>query len=115
MYQPFVLFLLGIFASSVLCLPPHQASRHSSYPVAEDVAAPLVFAHYMLCTRPPDGGYTNDIKLAQDVGISAFALNYGGWGVDFSVQDGYLSDLLGRCKARLHGLHLYRYHQCKGQ
>ncbi len=92
MYQPFVVFLLGMFALPVLCLPPHQASRNSLQLSAKDTAAPLVFAHYMLCTRPPNGDYTYDIKLAQDVGISAFALNYGGWGVDFSVQDGYLSD-----------------------
>lgn len=48
---------------------------------------PLVFAHYMLVTRPPNGDYTNDINLAKSAGIDAFVINYGGWGVDFGVQD----------------------------
>ncbi|KAI9779642.1 MAG: hypothetical protein M1835_004663 [Candelina submexicana] len=46
----------------------------------------------MLLTRPPNGDYTNDIKLAAAAGIDAFALNYGGWNVDFNVQDRYLSE-----------------------
>ena len=46
----------------------------------------------MLITRPPNGDYTNDITLAKAAGIDAFAINYGGVDVDWSVQQGYLAD-----------------------
>ena len=55
-------------------------------------ADPMVFAHYMLITRPPNGDYTTDITEAMNAGIDAFVINYGGWGADFNVQDGYLND-----------------------
>ncbi|KAI9720561.1 MAG: hypothetical protein M1812_002741 [Candelaria pacifica] len=92
MYQSFVILVFSIFALPIACFPQNQASRDLSHQAARDTASPLVFAHYMLLTRPPNGDYTNDIKLAADAGIDAFALNYGGWNVDFTVQDGYLSE-----------------------
>lgn len=52
--------------------------------------SPLVFTHYMLVTRLPGGDYTNDINLARNAGIDAFAINFGGWNVNFTQQEGYL-------------------------
>ncbi|KAL8705056.1 MAG: hypothetical protein Q9201_001826 [Fulgogasparrea decipioides] len=52
---------------------------------------PLVFAHYMLIMQPKDGDYTNDINLAREAGIDAFAVNYGGWDVDWAQQEAYLN------------------------
>lgn len=46
----------------------------------------------MLLTRPPDGDYTNDINLARSAGIDAFAINFGGWNVNFTEQEEYLKD-----------------------
>lgn len=46
--------------------------------------SPFVFAHYMLLTRSPNGDYTNDINLARAAGIDAFAINFGGWNVNFT-------------------------------
>ncbi len=76
-----------LFALQGTCLPsgPYVIPKKSSI-------SPLVFAHYMLITRPPDGDYTNDINLARSAGIDAFAINYGGWNVDFTVQERYLKD-----------------------
>jgi hypothetical protein len=54
--------------------------------------SPLVFAHYMLITRPPNGDYSQDFTLAKKAGIDAFAVNYGGWNTDFNQQEGYLAD-----------------------
>ncbi|KAL8692593.1 MAG: hypothetical protein Q9218_002409 [Villophora microphyllina] len=53
-------------------------------------STPLVFAHYMLIMQPKDGDYTQDINLAKEAGIDAFAVNYGGWNVDWTQQEGYL-------------------------
>lgn len=53
----------------------------------------LVFAHYMVITRPPNGDYTEDINLAISAGISAFAVNYGGSGVSFDDQTSYLNEM----------------------
>ncbi|KAL9588899.1 MAG: hypothetical protein Q9203_002301 [Teloschistes exilis] len=53
-------------------------------------STPLVFAHYMLVMQPKDGDYTEDINLAKEAGIEAFAVNYGGWNVDWTQQEGYL-------------------------
>ncbi|MDI1486564.1 MAG: hypothetical protein OHK93_005795 [Ramalina farinacea] len=39
----------------------------------------------MIMTQPPDNSYLNDIALAQNAGIDAFAVNYGG-GQDNAVQ-----------------------------
>ncbi|KAL8769467.1 MAG: hypothetical protein Q9209_004528 [Squamulea sp. 1 TL-2023] len=47
-------------------------------------STPLVFAHYMLIMQPKNGDYTEDINLAKDAGIDAFAVNYGGWNVDWT-------------------------------
>lgn len=58
----------------------------------QSLSSPLVFAHYMLITRPPEGDYSPDIDAAIGAGIDAFALNYGGANVDYSVQEGYLAD-----------------------
>jgi hypothetical protein len=46
----------------------------------------------MLVTRPPGDDYTNDINLARSAGIDAFAINFGGWNVNFTQQEGYLKD-----------------------
>ena len=59
----------------------------------------MVFAHYMLITRPPNGDYTQDMQLAKAAGIDAFAVNYGGWGADFGQQDGYLSDFFNAAES----------------
>ncbi|KAI4238234.1 MAG: hypothetical protein L6R40_005774 [Gallowayella cf. fulva] len=52
---------------------------------------PLVFAHYMLIMQPKDGDYTNDINLAKAAGIDAFAVNYGGWNVDWAQHETQLA------------------------
>ena len=77
MHRVLVVFLLSVFVLRAACLPS---------------GSPLVFAHYMLLTRPPGGDYTNDINLARSAGIDAFAINFGGWNVDFPQQEGYLKD-----------------------
>ncbi|KAL8836931.1 MAG: hypothetical protein Q9170_002731 [Blastenia crenularia] len=41
--------------------------------------------------QPPNGDYTNDINLAKAAGIDAFAVNYGGWNVDWTQQEGFLA------------------------
>ncbi|KAL8672977.1 MAG: hypothetical protein Q9224_007543, partial [Gallowayella concinna] len=53
-------------------------------------STPLVFAHYMLIMQPKDGDYTNDINLAKAAGIDAFAINYGGWNVDWTQHEAQL-------------------------
>ncbi|KAL8817262.1 MAG: hypothetical protein Q9223_003867 [Gallowayella weberi] len=40
--------------------------------------------------QPKDGDYTNDISLAKATGIDAFAVNYGGWNVDWTQHDAQL-------------------------
>ncbi|MCJ1230621.1 hypothetical protein MMC12_007295 [Toensbergia leucococca] len=62
-------------------------------------STPLVFAHYMLITRPPSGNYTNDIVLAQAAGIDAFAINYGGFDAVWSLQEQYLSEFYSAAEA----------------
>lgn len=59
----------------------------------------MVFAHYMLITRPPNGDYTNDMQLAKAAGIDAFAVNYGGWNVDYNVQNSYLTQFFDAAAA----------------
>jgi glucan endo-1,3-alpha-glucosidase len=66
--------------------------RRGSSAISKSSILRLVFAHYMLITRPPNGDYTNDMKLARSAGIDAFAINYGGWNVNFPQQEGYLKD-----------------------
>ncbi|KAL9000089.1 MAG: hypothetical protein Q9169_001164 [Polycauliona sp. 2 TL-2023] len=51
---------------------------------------PLVFAHYMLIMQPENGDYTRDITLAKEAGIDAFAVNYGGWDVDWTQHEAQL-------------------------
>ncbi|KAL8732485.1 MAG: hypothetical protein Q9166_002699 [cf. Caloplaca sp. 2 TL-2023] len=53
-------------------------------------SVPLVFAHYMLIMQPKDGDYTKDINLAKAAGIDAFAVNYGGWNVDWTQHEAQL-------------------------
>jgi len=53
----------------------------------------MVFAHYMLLTRPPNGDYIEDFKQAAATGIDAFAVNFGGWGIDWNQQKVYLADM----------------------
>ena len=60
------------------------------FSISHGLAAPLVFAHYMLIIQPPNGDYTNDITLAKKAGIDAFAVNYGGWDADWNALSGYL-------------------------
>ena len=87
MYHTSVLLFLQ-FALTVFCLPAKQVlSGRQTY---GSTNKPLVFAHYMLMSRPPNGDYTTDIQLAHDAGIDAFALNYGSWSHNFATQDGYL-------------------------
>ncbi|KAL8707588.1 MAG: hypothetical protein Q9220_007429 [cf. Caloplaca sp. 1 TL-2023] len=62
-------------------------------------ATPLVFAHYMLIMQPPNGDYTNDINLAVAAGIDAFAVNYGGWNVDWTQQEGFLAAFYKKAEA----------------
>ena len=89
-----LLTLLFVFAICTQSLPHSHRSTDSSATVNTDAAGstgPFVFAHYMLITRPPSGNYTNDINLAMAAGIDAFAINYGGVDVDWTVQQGYLA------------------------
>ncbi|CAO1601358.1 hypothetical protein XANCAGTX0491_005023 [Xanthoria calcicola] len=72
-------------ASFITCLPrtsPAMAKRASS--------TPMVFAHYMLIMQPKNGDYTADINLAKEAGIDAFAVNYGGWNVDWAQHEAQL-------------------------
>jgi hypothetical protein len=57
-----------------------------------------VFAHYMLITRPPNGDYTEDMTLAQAMGVDAFAVNFGGWGVVWEQQKEYLADFYSQAE-----------------
>jgi glucan endo-1,3-alpha-glucosidase len=77
---------------------PSSLSRSSSSK-RQTTDGPYVFAHWMGITRPIDGNYTNDIQLAKAAGIDAFALNYGGWSVDYPTQDGYLQEIYDACEA----------------
>lgn len=83
-------FVLVFLALCVLSFPADLVHGQSS---------PLVFAHYMLITRPPGNDYTNDITLAKDAGVDAFAINYGGQGVDWSVQERYLAEFYAAAEA----------------
>lgn len=67
-----------------------RLTNHPTKP--RSLTPPYVFAHYMLLTRPPGGDYTNDITLARKAGVDAFAINFGGWNVNFTEQEGYLKD-----------------------
>ena len=82
------IFLLLQFVLTTLCLP--AARVLSGRQTNTSTTTPLVFAHYMLMSQPPNADYSTDIKLAQAAGIDAFALNYGSWNHDFETQDGYL-------------------------
>jgi hypothetical protein len=84
MYRPLVIFLLAL---GTTCRPSGSSGMSKKSSVS-----PFVFAHYMLLTRPPNGDYTNDINLARGAGIDAFAINFGGWNVNFTEQEGYLKD-----------------------
>ena len=80
--------ILLVRSTEVMASLPHQvASLHRSlhtrrWAQPRSLTDPLVFAHYMITFQPPNGDYTPDIKAAKDAGIDAFAVNYGGWGVD---------------------------------
>ena len=91
MYQQIFAIFLLVLAIPIQSLPlsPTSSLRRAIAPRSTN---PLVFAHYMLITRPPNGDYTNDITLAKAAGIDAFALNYGGVDVNWTVQAGYLAD-----------------------
>ncbi|UJR18149.1 hypothetical protein I4U23_005049 [Adineta vaga] len=85
-------WLLGTFILMLVTVQTAGIHNDSHVILGKNAISPLVFAHYMLITRPPNGDYTNDINLARSAGIDAFAINYGGWNVDFAQQEGYLQD-----------------------
>ena len=87
----FCVFLFMLQAASAARLP-HLKHLHLHRRAAPASTPPLVFAHYMLITRPPNGDYTNDINLAKEAGIDAFVVNYGGWDVDWTQQESNLKD-----------------------
>ncbi|MCJ1372979.1 hypothetical protein MMC20_004205 [Loxospora ochrophaea] len=58
-----------------------------------DSSSPLVFAHYILANRPPNGSYENDFRLAQNAGIDAFAVMYGGINSNFAQLQSYLANI----------------------
>ncbi|KAL8871834.1 MAG: hypothetical protein Q9174_002422 [Haloplaca sp. 1 TL-2023] len=66
---------------------------------------PLVFAHYMLIMQPSANDYTTDINLAKEVGISAFAVNYGGWNVDWALHSTHLATFYTQAAAQ--NFHLF--------
>lgn len=61
----------------------HLGRRWSGPPPS--LTDPLVFAHYMITFQPPNGDYTDDIKQAKAAGIDAFAVNYGGINIDWTM------------------------------
>lgn len=85
-FQTYYAFFFLCLLTTVTCLPSpsRTLSKRSS-------SGPLVFAHYMIVEQPPNGDYTNDIKLAKDAGIDAFAINYGGWNADWVQMEGQLA------------------------
>ena len=93
MFKFFQVLVLMVLALSVASLPQPKSA------VAKRSTPKLVFAHYMLITRPPNGDYTNDIQLAKAAGIDAFAINYGGWNVDWNQQEGYLAKFYADAEA----------------
>ncbi len=52
----------------------------------------MVRLPYRRKVRFPGGDYINDINLARSAGIDAFAINFGGWNVNFTQQEGYFKD-----------------------
>jgi glucan endo-1,3-alpha-glucosidase len=80
--------ILSAFFIALLCL----LSSPQTLVRAQSASPRLVFAHYMLITRPPGNDYSNDIVTAAGAGIDAFALNYGGFNVDWTIQEVYLAD-----------------------
>ncbi|KAF1983405.1 glycoside hydrolase family 71 protein [Aulographum hederae CBS 113979] len=89
--------------------PPSSSTRPSG-PVNSDIPdipsdayhnePRLVFAHYMLITRPPNANFTPDIIMAKAAGIDAFAINYGGVNVDYDTERTYLSQFYNYCTAQ---------------
>lgn len=53
----------------------------------------------MLITRPPNGDYTTDMQMAKATGIDAFALNFGGFETNFTLQEIYLAEFYAAAKA----------------
>ena len=84
--------LQTLFIAAVTSLPKHQ----KSHDVRQASSPPLVFAHYMVITQPPDGDYTKDINMAKSAGIDAFAVNYQG--PDFQQSDSSLTRLYQQAK-----------------
>jgi len=81
--------MVSSMMSSKASAPP-ASSAASSPPTSPN--GPMVFAHYMLITRPPSGDYTTDLTAAKAAGIDAFALNYGGQNTNYDQQNGYLTE-----------------------
>ena len=84
-----------LFATSAFCLPQYPSKMDR-----RDGPSPYVFAHYMLIMQPPNGDYTDDIGLAKAAGIDAFAVNYGGWNVDWAQQEGFLAKFYQTAEAQ---------------
>ena len=68
----------------------HDAFHHKDHARRSSTTAPMVFAHYMISFQPPDLNYTNDMTLAKNAGIDAFAVNYGGWAAAWPSFENYL-------------------------
>lgn len=92
--------LLAMFGAPLVSLArPILSSQFHGRQLMQSSTSRLVFAHYMVLTRPVGNNYTNDITSAKAAGIDAFALNYGGYGVDWNVQQGYLADIYSAAQA----------------
>ncbi|KAL8669454.1 MAG: hypothetical protein Q9168_005960 [Polycauliona sp. 1 TL-2023] len=97
---PTIITSISALIPLISCLP------RTNFDMAKRAApAPLVFAHYMLIMQPKNGDYTEDIKLAKAAGIDAFAVNYGGWDVDWTQHAALLKKFYSTAEAQ--NFHLF--------
>ncbi|KAL8864515.1 MAG: hypothetical protein Q9174_007325, partial [Haloplaca sp. 1 TL-2023] len=55
--------------------------------------------------QPPNNDYTTDITLTKEIGISAFAVNCGGWNVDWHLHSTHLATFYTQAAAQ--NFHLF--------
>jgi len=82
--------LLMTLPSVVTSSSQHDAFHHQDHARRDLKTNPMVFAHYMISSQPPNLDYTNDMNLAKAAGIDAFAVNYGGWAASWPFFENYL-------------------------
>ncbi len=86
--------LNGALLASLVAMV-NGTSQHTAFHRRDNArrttTTPMVFAHYMISYQPPNLNYTNDMTLAKNAGIDAFAVNYGGWAASWPYFESYLN------------------------